>query len=294
MTVTNRAWDPTAVGFVSWRTGTPDPTGIAYPGPDAFGNTSDYAVVGGGLEQSPVEAQLHDLTHNPVGLWQLDGSLVDLSPTGDDLSVSTGAELYGPGAAPGTQAAYFNGVTRIQSTGGSPGPAALRILGDVTLELLVFPMQLTNDTFGSILATCSGTDASGTAANNFLYSLRLHNNLNNPGLYWENGSGVLNLLIDTDLVLAPGRWHHLAMVRISGGAGATTGKILLNGVKVAETTTFNEPDGGSSAFIKLGDFDDGTGGFTGYMQSVKVIPAALTDAQVLAEARLTLPPSVRP
>ncbi len=292
MTVTNRVWDPTAVAFVSWRTGRQDITGIEYPGPDAFGNTSDYNVTQGVVGEPPVEAQLHNLLHAPVGLWQLDGGRVDSSPTGDNLTLVAGTEQYGPGIAPGIRAAYFDGVTRL--AGSSPGPAALRILGDVTLELLVRPQQLANGTFGSQLAEFSGSDTSSSEIQNFLYQLRLQNDLNNPSSFWEDGAGGLNFHIDTDFVMEPGRWHHMAMVRTNGGAGATTGELFVNGTLVSTVATFDEPTGGGDSFIKIGQFDDLNGAFFGFIQSVKVIPSALTAAEVLAEARLTLPPSVRP
>lgn len=292
MTVTNRVWDAVAGAHVRWRTGRADSTGIEYPGPDAFGSTTDYTIDRGTIEQPPVGAQLHNLLHDPVGLWQLNGDLLDSSPTGDDLTLAAGTARYGPGIVSGDQAFYFDGVTRL--AGASPGPAALRILGDVTLELLVFPQQLANGTFGSQLAEFSGTDASAVEDDNFLYQLRLQNNLNNPSSYWEDGAGGLNLHIDTDSVMEPGRWHHMAMVRTSGGAGATTGELFVDGVLVSTVTTFDEPTGGVNSFIKIGQFDDLNGAFFGFIQSVKVIPSALTAAQVLAEARLTLPPSVRP
>lgn len=41
---TNRVYDPTATAFVRWDTATPDTAGGSYPGPDSFGNTSDYVV----------------------------------------------------------------------------------------------------------------------------------------------------------------------------------------------------------------------------------------------------------
>jgi hypothetical protein len=41
----HRVWDTVAAGFVSWRVGVPDPTGIYYPGPGTFGvNTSDLCI----------------------------------------------------------------------------------------------------------------------------------------------------------------------------------------------------------------------------------------------------------
>lgn len=41
----NRVFDSVAAGFVRWTTLTsPDSAGTAYPGPDAFGNTTDYCV----------------------------------------------------------------------------------------------------------------------------------------------------------------------------------------------------------------------------------------------------------
>ncbi len=41
---TNRVFDPTASAFVRWNTASPDTGGGSYPGPDAFGNTSDFVV----------------------------------------------------------------------------------------------------------------------------------------------------------------------------------------------------------------------------------------------------------
>lgn len=41
---TNRAYDPTATAFVRWNTATPDTAGASYPGPDIWGNVSDYTI----------------------------------------------------------------------------------------------------------------------------------------------------------------------------------------------------------------------------------------------------------
>lgn len=47
----NRVFDLVAGAFVRWSTLLPDPSGSAYPGPDAFGNTLDYCVE---VQQIPV------------------------------------------------------------------------------------------------------------------------------------------------------------------------------------------------------------------------------------------------
>jgi hypothetical protein len=298
MSVTNRVWDPTAVGFVYWRTGTPDVNGAAYPGPALFGATSDYTVVRGVLEQAPVEPQLHDLTHNPVGLWQFDGDMTDSSPTGENFTVATGSELYGTGIVPGTKAFYFNGSTRIHS--GSPAPAALRITGDMTVEFLIKPDGLDTDTFGAHIIGCSGIDNSVAEVDNFLWHFRLSDagpvDNNHPVWFWEGPASTFHVVKDVTFTVPPLQWSHVACVRINGGAGATIGRIYVNGELVVEVTTLDEATGGSSGRVKMGDTDTGgnDGSYFGHVQSVKVIPSALTAAQVLAEARLTLPPSVRP
>ena len=293
MTVINRAWDTVKSGFVTWKTGVPDTEGFEYPGPGDFTTqTADRCVVVGARDKPPVEAQLHNLLHNPVGLWQLNGDRLDSTSTGADLSVAVGIEQYGPGVSPGTKAAFFNRSTRFQTV--APAPAPLLILGDLTVELLCFPIGLANDTFGDSICHFAGIDNSGLETENFLWLLRLSNSLNNPEFFWENGAGGVNNLVDTDFVVEPGRWHHFALVRISGGAGATTGQIYMNGVKIAEGTTFNEPTGAVNSYMKIGATTTGQSDYLGYVQSVKVIAKALTADQILAEARLTLPPGLRP
>lgn len=302
MPVRNRVWDTmNGPGFQYWESEFPDTAGNLYPGPGTFGvDTSDFCVVSELDDAGFEEAQLHNLEHGPVGLWQFDGDLLDSSPTGENLIVGAGTERYGQGAVPGTRAFYFDRDTLVR--GSATANVALRILGNVTLEFLMHPLLLDNETFGDHIVGCQGVpDNSAAEADNFLWHFGFSritgsSGINYPTWLWEGPASTFSFVEDTDFAVEPGRWHHVACTRINGGAGATTGRIYLNGTLISEDTTLDEPSGGSTARIKMGDSDSGAGlgGFRGLLQSVKVVPAALTDAQILAEARRTLPPSVRP
>lgn len=42
----NKVWHTPTVQWVYWRTAAPDPSGVEYPGPGSYGDTTNYAVEG--------------------------------------------------------------------------------------------------------------------------------------------------------------------------------------------------------------------------------------------------------
>lgn len=227
------------------------------------------------------QAKLHDLTHSPVGLWQLDGSMKEESGGGYDLTLDTGAERYGMGAVSDRRAAYFNGSTILART---THDAALLLLGDVTLEALVFPTA-TDDGYTDIQAFHGGpTDSE---VNNTCYQMGVNGASNNPFWSHENGAGANNAHIFTDVSLPLFTWTHVAMVRDDT---AKTVTLYLNGVATGTPYTYvNSATGASASRYSIGGFwPSNSQYFNGSISSCKVVALALKATEVLAEAQRTL------
>ena len=238
-------------------------------------------------------AQFHPNIASTVGLWQFDGDIEDETTTAD-LTVDVGTERYADAAVPKSQALHLDGITRIHSV--APVAAALRVTGDCSWEGLVYPVgfdAVQDPIFFSCGGISSGPDV---LAENFLYRSEFGQvaNANDPQALWERGAGV-NHFLTAVFSVQPGRWSHFAVTRdVSGGVGATIGRIYINGTEVFVSTTLDPPDGGTNARIRVGGIDIAGAFFTGYMSSWRVMTVVRTPAEILADARLTLPPDVRP
>lgn len=294
MSVINRVWDTmNGPGFQRWTTDEAQPFGEQYPGPGTYGvDTSDHCVEREVVDAALIPALQHDLTHTPVSLWQFDGDLTDVQGI-EDLTVSTGTARYGPGPAPGTRSLYCDGGLYITGVS-SPAPAALRILGSMTYEALIRPTIIQGLPFGDMPFSCSGDDTSETTPNNILWNFRLRDDLNYPSADYE-GAAAANQFIQADILLPPNQWAHIAYTRdTSGGGGAVVTRLYVNGRTVARVDAGILPTDGANAIIKVGDDNVGNTPYEGYLAGLKVMNIALTPAQVLAEARRTLPPEIRP
>lgn len=289
MSTLNRVWDPTAGALVTWRTQSPDAIGAEYPGPDAFANTSDFTVVRDTQQASPLDAEPLDLRHAPEGLWWLDGDRTDKSGNGITLAVGHGIEQYGPGPVPGRRAAYFNATTIFDR---ASHDAPLLLLGDATFEALVYPISY--PTF-QIIFGFEETEIGSLEANNTAYVWYL-NSTGNPGYTHHNGARNLNNFEWTSTVIPLFAWTHLAMVRDDT---AKTVTLYINGYADATVYTYtNSPTGGTNSKLEIGgdSFSSGSPSvmWDGFISTPKISPAILTAAQVLANARIALPPGMRP
>lgn len=251
-------------------------------------------LVGGGPGGGAAPAQLHDTTHSPVGLWQFDGDLLDTSGTGETLTVEAGTQKFSLSAIPdGTRSLQVNAGLRL--VGANPAAAALRIAGDITIELLCKPVDIQAASTFAILIDCAGDQTSETETNNVLWGCNLQVAANEPFIVWERGAGINESLTDVDFGVEPGRWNHLAFVRdASGGAGSVVASIFVNGVLFATDATKTTASGGSLARIRVGASTIAGRAYNGLLSSVKVIASVLTAPQILAEAQRTLPPDLRP
>lgn len=222
-------------------------------------------------------AAYHDLTHSPVGLWQFNGDMVDVSGNSLGLTVSTGAERYSELGSSGLKGFFFNGATGLKR---ATHDASLTVYGALTVEMIV--------SFSSAAAACCVAFGytGETEATNTLYSLQ-QTVLGEPYYLSENSTGTDSGYTFSTVGLPVGVPTHLAITRSSNG---TVIKCYVNGKLYGTSTALTIPTGGSSSLLYVGvDVDGGTFLPKGsVLSSLKVIASTLTDAQVLAEYQRTL------
>lgn len=219
---------------------------------------------------------LHDTTFDPVGLWQLNGTLVDTSGNGFDMSVDTGAVSY-------TELAVGLRGLNLDGTNSVIGPAAgtaLEIAGDITVECLM----VYTETAGPGEVPIMYAESGDTEAANALYGLGTFGALLPLQWFHEAGAGVDQIHLITDVFL-PRQLYHLAAVR-----SANQVQFYLNGIAIgAASTTLLAATGGTTARLRFGRFvGNATFEYHGGLASVKIIARALTAAEVLSEYRRTV------
>jgi hypothetical protein len=237
---------------------------------------------------------LHDLTHAPVGLWQLQGDANDSSATGANLAAQNAA--YPPNYVP-LGRGY---IAMAPSTNGAnvltvDGPLhtfvpELAITGDLTFEILLGPSKSYYLNAGARpMALVSHQDnAVETEAANCLYNIWTRGGFNgNTYSYWlqEHDAGVdseysMNHYPFGELQ----HWIHFAARRAANVISFFVNGYLYGSASPALVT----PTGGGNGYFRL--FGDGDYVWSGYALSAKLIASALTDAQIRAEAVLTMGP----
>lgn len=227
---------------------------------------------------------LHGLEYDPVGLWQLDGDLIDSSGNGYDLELENGSTPVASDVLGG----YFDGSSNLHHNG---TPADLRILGDYTAEMLIrFPYG-PGITAGpnslKWLFVHSGSTAGETTAENVVLGLRSRgDNVEGFEHFQEGAAAADSTIAFTDQAFAHWRTYHLACVR--AGNDIT---LYANGSVFDQTRTTSPaapPTDGASGRFRLGGTGTVSDYFTGWIASFKLIPSALTAAQVRAEVARTI------
>jgi hypothetical protein len=273
-------------GFVSWRTKQSDGSGLLYPGPGTFGaHTSDYCVVSEREEQSvalPVKPSLTVPVGTVQGLWYFDGNLLDETSNSIDLS-HAGTPYYRSSPAPGVSGTFINGqlITSPQSATSDP----IRLTGAMTLECLINPSQIA-DPNGYI---CHFLNVGTGTANNSLWALRL--SINNELDYFHEDVSEVGHTVSSQVFIAPGKWHHVAFTRDSAG---TLIRLYVDGVLVRREVVTDPPSGGADSHIQIGQSETPDRRYFGGMDSIRITDAEFRPEHILASARETLPPELRP
>ena len=227
---------------------------------------------------------------NTIGLWQLDGLLKDEGPNQADLAIDTGAIRYQMGAVPDRRAGFFDGSTILARAGHD---ASLAILGDVTMEALVYLTEYPSAP-KDIVAFYGG--AADTEPNNTLYSMGIDGNgtVASPRYEHEHGAGVNqvrvwnNAAVGADAEALPlFEWIYLAMVR---DVATNQVRLYVNGLQNDAIYTYGtDPTGGGSSRLAIGGFwPSNTQIWDGGIASVRISNTARTAAEISATAARVL------
>lgn len=227
-------------------------------------------------------ARAHDLTHGPVGLWQLDGDLLDSSGNGFDLGVEFGFARRAPLPGGKISGVMFDGSTALVY---SVSEASLRITGNMTVECLVewnntAPGMATNA--NARIVSHTGAGPSDNEIDNQLYSFGPSPT---PGYRYFAETGPLgtNILYDTSNATSPMGLMHLAMTRDEGVI-----RYYVNAQQIGTSAVLATPSGGSNGRFRIGANDGLTVPILAVVASVKLLSSALTAQQIADEYGRTL------
>ena len=214
---------------------------------------------------------LHDTTHSPIGLWQLNSSSLDSSGNGITLkevgTIKTGTGFVGLALAHegATGTGYWKSFNQsLYITGAMSGYALVNMTSSYSGDQSIFMWHETGESEGA----------------NVQYALRFSGG--QIRYLHEHGSGVNDSYISTGLYFPVGEWFWVGFTR---DAAATGIKFFINGQLIDSTTLSNAPTGGGvegAAFVIGQDLGE-TDGLNGKVQTVKILDFELTEAQMLAE-----------
>lgn len=225
--------------------------------------------------------------YSPVGLWLFDGGLTDSGSAGESLSLARGAAQYAYVVDGARQSLVIDDPDGYAGAS-SPAPAALRVTGDVTVQIVFTPLENATGLYGSVLVSCDGQ--AGTAAANECYLLLYDGAVGGspqlePMFRWEHSTGTrVTIKASPAHYLTPGQPVHLVGRRWDAGASSYTGQLWANGVLLAETTGATGPSGGTSSFMNIGRQASGNVAVQNSLyHCIKVVDRKLTDAELLDE-----------
>lgn len=232
----------------------------------------------GSVGGTSAPAAYHTTLYDPIGLWQFNGSKVDASGHGLDLSLGAGTELYAALGGTRLTGAYFDGSTYFSHA----FDALLQIPGAITIECLVsFPFAAAAPN-SYWFAEFAGPDED--PVNNMLYSLAL------GSAHWSylaEKDGGVNIPYDGGRYNIPiGVPTHLALTRSAGQVV----KMYMQGTLFATSGVLDAPTDGTASILRIGSDNGGTGllpsGTT--LASMKICAIELTAAQILGECVSTI------
>lgn len=243
---------------------------------NGYGSTPDDTVASGTVVQggfpviSPalIEQWTGVAATDCMGLWDLDGDLLDQSGNGYNLTPS--------GSAPTDSALGLMAQAKDFESGSSQyannAAANCRIAGSQTFISFVKPESFAADR--RIIAVSDSTPT------NYVTLI-----VQSTGAVQMEVSGLTGNA-NSDVVLQAGKWYMVVGVydTVSGKV-----KIWVNGIKKENTVTGSHTAGtGGLSVGRLGDYSAGSTYFDGLIQGVGVYDVAFTDAQVKALLENTL------
>lgn len=264
-----------APGFVTWTSiNEPDYAGAYLTG--LVGSLIlDSVVVQSERQSQDTGWRAHDNTFEPVGLWQFDRSLADLSGNGFTLSVGAGSEQYTQ-IVPGLWAAWLGGSSYFTLA----HQTALTILGEVTVEAIVRRQtwQAASQEYFCTYAANAETEVA-----NALWGLS-RTAAGESQMFWEQGAGSNVNSVASGIVLPESAPFHWAISRTSDGGIGFNVAHYVNGILVGTSTSLAAPTGGSTSTLFVGTNE--TAALTvsqTAVSSLKVVARGLSAEEVLQE-----------
>ena len=295
MSIINRVWDAHLTGTVQWITPSLDKAGSYYPGPGVFSTQTSDFVAEGILENEqsltvPVAPTLVVPSGSVQGLWLFGGGLTDESLNGITLTASGLTALYTPSSTPG-EIGFLKTSTGFLVD--NSVDVAMQITGAMTGELMFKPKDIVSTGAGGGVGYMFTISIGGAGpTTNLLWGLLVDITTNELAYYHEYANGGASFeRVGSGISLTPGQWHHLAFTRDSAG---TRIRVYVNGIMTAREIVANAPAGGSVARLLIGDETGGTVRIDGSWAWARITDEEFKPEDMLAIARATLPPDLRP
>jgi len=232
----------------------------------------------------PRLAKPFDTTHNPVGLWNFNESLSDLSGNGYTLTASTGTVRYCP-LLSGLGGALFGTATGLYyNVGGS----LLSITGDMTLEVMVQLGAVLSGTSDAIVCYSSNTAVNSNDNANYGITLNATNKYGGYRYFHQHTTLTTAQYSPTDIGVDYELPVLIGFTRISNVI-----QFYRNGLPVGTASSaLTAPSGGSNSRLRIGSLTDSSELLAGIIGGVKIIPSGLTAAQMKVEYNKTFGPSL--
>jgi cysteine-rich repeat protein len=204
------------------------------------------------------------------GVWHLGNSAESTSHAHatTDSGTTDAAGAVGRGRTVG------DGMTLV-----GPSDPDLHLTGDVTVSAWVSFSKLDSGTYDNSILTYGGTQF--VLEENFAYGFYAHPD-GSLSSYWAYDDSTTVNVASTTSSLAPGGFHHVALVRDTG-AGVV--RFYLDGAKLGADVAYAAlPNGGDSGHLVLGGNVAGTTyAMTGVLDEVRISSRAVSDDWIALE-----------
>lgn len=239
------------------------------------------------LSSSYNQINYHDMTYNPLALWQLSGSLADVGQYQLAVSALLGTARY-TNLGPGLKGLNYDGSTLTALTASITQPFVLT--GSMSVEMLTIIEPNTNpqSMFG---ITNISSDVNGSE--NILFNLEV--NTDGTMRYLAEFGNGTNIDYTTTSATVP--WNDLCHLAVTRDATGSV-RFYVNGSHLETSTALNLPNTGttapSSARVAIGAMPNTTWGnilracTNTSIASVKLVDRQLTDAEIAAEYLRTI------
>ena len=224
---------------------------------------------------------LGDNASRPRALYNFNGNLTDESFVGENLSSSSGTELYYPNLLfSGSQSFYLNGSTQLTSSHNS----GHQITGEMTVMMVVNLVSASAWVDGEKYLMSYGA-SSETLAKNILYSYTLQDGVPVYKAEKDGGDDITYTLTNYDFPY--NQWVFTGFTRTDLVIGPTTYNIIqfyLNGDPWGpSSTTLAAANGGTDGYLGVGGWVAGGNNVKGQIKTLKILPVGLTNVEWMDE-----------